>query len=193
MAFERADRRFGQAIVAHLADQPLDHPRAEPLAHGFGHPRRGRVLVDRLTLVILWENPHPVPRGNKQTTGDRALRQFARHVHRRIAHADDEHPLAADRIWLVDWEYSGNCDPMWDLGDLSLEGGFDAGVKGCRWEVIRGWHTLRHSFAVHFLEQGLDLHYLQEILGHRYLQTTALYNQISDVKITKFKSPFDEI
>jgi len=30
------------------------------------------------------------------------------------------------RMWLVDWEYSGMNDPLWDLGDLSVEGGFDA-------------------------------------------------------------------
>ncbi|MBL8792009.1 MAG: phosphotransferase family protein [Rhizobiales bacterium] len=31
------------------------------------------------------------------------------------------------RMWVVDWEYSGMNDPMWDLGDLSVEGAFDAG------------------------------------------------------------------
>ncbi len=31
------------------------------------------------------------------------------------------------RMWIVDWEYSGMNDPMWDLGDLSVEGGFDTG------------------------------------------------------------------
>jgi thiamine kinase-like enzyme len=31
---------------------------------------------------------------------------------------------AGDRMWLVDWEYSGMNDPMWDLGDLSVEAGF---------------------------------------------------------------------
>lgn len=31
-----------------------------------------------------------------------------------------------ERIFIVDWEYSGMNDPMWDLGDLSVEGGFDA-------------------------------------------------------------------
>ncbi len=30
-----------------------------------------------------------------------------------------------ERMWLVDWEYSGMNDPLWDLGDLSVEGGFD--------------------------------------------------------------------
>jgi len=30
-------------------------------------------------------------------------------------------------MWIVDWEYSGMNDPLWDLGDLSVEGRFDAG------------------------------------------------------------------
>ena len=34
---------------------------------------------------------------------------------------------AGDRMWVVDWEYSGTNDPMWDLGDLSVEAGFSAG------------------------------------------------------------------
>lgn len=32
---------------------------------------------------------------------------------------------AGDRMWIVDWEYAGMNDPMWDLGDLSVEGGFE--------------------------------------------------------------------
>lgn len=35
---------------------------------------------------------------------------------------------AGDTMWIVDWEYSGMNDPMWDLGDLSVEGGFDAAM-----------------------------------------------------------------
>lgn len=31
-----------------------------------------------------------------------------------------------ERMWLVDWEYSGMNDPMWDMGDLSVEGGFSS-------------------------------------------------------------------
>jgi thiamine kinase-like enzyme len=34
-----------------------------------------------------------------------------------------------DRMWIVDWEYSGMNDPMWDLGDLAVEAGFDAGQE----------------------------------------------------------------
>ncbi|MFO1088135.1 MAG: choline kinase family protein [Hyphomicrobiales bacterium] len=41
-----------------------------------------------------------------------------------------------ERMWLVDWEYSGMNDPMWDLGDLSVEAGFDHAQDE---EMIRGY------------------------------------------------------
>ena len=42
-----------------------------------------------------------------------------------------------ERMWIVDWEYSGMNDPMWDLGDLSVEAGFDAGAG--RGEMLAGY------------------------------------------------------
>jgi len=41
-----------------------------------------------------------------------------------------------ETMWIVDWEYSGMNDPMWDLGDLSVEGGFDAGLDE---EILRAY------------------------------------------------------
>ncbi len=47
--------------------------------------------------------------------------------------------LDADgRIYLIDWEYSGMNDPMWDLADLSVEAGFDAGQDRAMLEAYRG-------------------------------------------------------
>ncbi|MCA0054889.1 MULTISPECIES: phosphotransferase family protein [unclassified Mesorhizobium] len=43
---------------------------------------------------------------------------------------------AGDRMWIVDWEYSGMNDPLWDLGDLSVEGKFDAAQDE---EMIRAY------------------------------------------------------
>ncbi len=54
-------------------------------------------------------------------------------------------------------------------------------------------HTLRHSYAVHCLERGMDIHLLQDILGHRYLQTTSIYNQIAQVEIVNIRSPFEDL
>jgi thiamine kinase-like enzyme len=41
-----------------------------------------------------------------------------------------------ERMWIVDWEYSGMNDPMWDLGDLSVEAGFDQVRDG---EMLRAY------------------------------------------------------
>lgn len=41
-----------------------------------------------------------------------------------------------ERMWIVDWEYSGMNDPLWDLGDLSVEAGFDSGQEE---EMVRAY------------------------------------------------------
>ena len=54
-------------------------------------------------------------------------------------------------------------------------------------------HTLRHSFATHLLESGVDLRYIHEILGYKSSKTTEIYTHVSEKDIARIRSPLDAI
>lgn len=62
---------------------------------------------------------------------------------------------------------------------------------GIRKEV--SFHSLRHSFATHILEKGIDIRYIKDILGHFNIKTTERYLHVKRDQLINIVSPLDDI
>ncbi len=56
-----------------------------------------------------------------------------------------------------------------------------------------GVHSLRHSYATHLHENGVDIRYIQELLGHRSTRTTEIYTHVSRRNLAAVRSPIEDL
>jgi integrase/recombinase XerD len=54
-------------------------------------------------------------------------------------------------------------------------------------------HTLRHSFATHLLERGVDIRVIQDLLGHRHITSTTRYARVAINVIRQIESPLEAL
>lgn len=78
------------------------------------------------------------------------------------------------------------------LSERSIQHVFEHAVKEAGIHKTISLHGLRHSFATHLLESGVDIRYIQELLGHTSSKTTEIYTHVSKKSLGKIVSPLDQ-
>lgn len=66
---------------------------------------------------------------------------------------------------------------------------FENALKKSGIQKSATFHSLRHSFATHLIENGTDIRYIQELLGHQNIRTTQRYTHVTNPKLRNIKSP----
>ncbi len=70
---------------------------------------------------------------------------------------------------------------------------FQAAIERAGLPNHGGIHSLRHSFATHLLEAGVEITIVQKLLGHKSLNTTAVYLHVTQERFASTKSPLEYI
>jgi integrase/recombinase XerD len=91
-------------------------------------------------------------------------------------------------LWLFEGNIKGSHYSESSLRETFMKAKAKAGIK-----KKLTLHSLRHSYATHLLENGVDLRFIQELLGHRSSKTTEIYTHVSTKSIEKIKSPFENL
>jgi site-specific recombinase XerD len=78
----------------------------------------------------------------------------------------------------------------WVLTTRTLQKIFNDALKKSWIKKEASFHSLRHSFATHLLENGTDIRYIQELLWHSSIKTTQIYTKVMNTNIRNIKSPF---
>jgi integrase/recombinase XerD len=110
-------------------------------------------------------------------------------------------PVSA-KVWDKIDEYRAGYTPKEYLfegaggGRYSVESVYNVFKQALRRAGIRrevGVHSLRHSYATHLHESGLDIKYIQELLGHKSTKTTEIYTHVSRRNLVQVRSPIEDL
>src|ERR1700741_4884034 len=183
---KRATRRADSQVEAILT--PPRQPRGRPIT-----PLRAKYIRD---LVIRGRSK------NTQEAYTRYVRDLARYYRRSPVPLSERLLKELVNYWRAQrQDKAGHNCPWLFLGKkagqpMSTYAGqniYYSALKKSGVHYKGGIHTLRHSFATHLMESGVELPLVQHLLGHSSLRTTALYLHVTARRLAEVHSPLDLI
>jgi len=90
----------------------------------------------------------------------------------------------------ADWLFPGQ-DVTRPLSDRSVQKIFKKALSKAEITKEATVHTLRHCFATHLLETGVDVYYIQKLMGHASVNTTSIYLHVTGRDLSRITSPLD--
>ena len=90
-----------------------------------------------------------------------------------------------------EWLFPRGTNPVEPVPVETIQTAFKRAKRSANLRKPASCHTLRHSFATHLLEAGVDLHTIQVLLGHSSIRTTTVYLHVSNKSLAKIVSPLD--
>jgi integrase/recombinase XerD len=91
-----------------------------------------------------------------------------------------------------EWLFPG-VDPGRPITPRALQYACRAAVEGAKLDKKVTVHTLRHCFATHLLERGVDIRVIQDLLGHRQITSTSRYARVAVNTIRQIQSPLEHL
>jgi site-specific recombinase XerD len=90
-----------------------------------------------------------------------------------------------------EWLFPSSADPAKPMVDTTAQRIFNRAVERARLPDKGGIHSLRHSFATHLLEAGVEITAVQRLLGHSSLSTTTTYLHVRQERLSQIGGPLE--
>jgi len=205
--------RFFYEHVVHREVEAL----RRALPHGPKTIRRPQVFsIEELEKLFTLGAPHPKNRAFLMTVYGAGLR-LNEACHLKFEHIDrarkqirveqgkgrkDRYTLLSPRLlaeleayWRVcrprQWMFPSSRDPERPMLDGTAQRMYYAAVQRAGLRRKGGLHALRHSFATHLLEAGVELTVLQRLLGHASVFTTMMYLHVRQERLAQIAGPLE--